>query len=175
MKITQRGCLPLTILILMGLFVLCILSFSVYVMFGFITEGYIQRVAWDRLTFSWFVTRIMPILFFVFANLYIGVIALSFFPYISLTNSGLDVRSLLSKTTINWDEIEGVKYQKLPKGIILVLNRGISNIFHTKFPLINYIYGFLFGIFKPIIFISQDSDAYSQVLNRLKINGVNQI
>jgi hypothetical protein len=168
-KITQKGCLPITILILMGFFFLCITSFSVYFFYGFITEGYLQRVDWAKLNLSWFVTKILPVLFYILANIYIGVVALSFFPHVSLTASGLFVRSLLSKTTIEWDEIKSMRSQSLPKGIILVIDREKSNIFHPKSLFIHHIYGFLFGFFKPIIFISQTSETYAEIFNRMKI------
>jgi hypothetical protein len=167
-KITQKGCLPIAILILMGFFVLCITSFSVYFFYGFITDGYLQRVDWAKLNLSWVATRILPILFYILANIYIGVVALSFFPHVGVTASGLFVRSLLSKTTITWDEIKSVRNQRFPKGIILVIDREKSNIFRPRSLFIQHIYGFLFGFFKPIIFISQASETYSEILNKMK-------
>lgn len=119
----KMGCIPTVLLVIIGVYILCLFSFITYIIYGFFAEGYITFVQWDKLTFSWFVFRILPVLVSMFIPIYLGLLALSFFPIIHLKNTGVIVRSLLSKTSIRWDEIENMKPLIWPEGVLLVINR----------------------------------------------------
>jgi hypothetical protein len=167
MYIRQKGCLPTFVnvigTILIGYFIIASIIYSVNKAIS-LSSLYPINEALGRTIVIFliliFIVSLIPILF--------GMFLLTMFPRIKIIDTGISYKYLyFFNKTIAWKEISSIIELKFPKGYsALILSRNGFFLLNGLF--LNWLYGVLFRLYKPILLISGGLEDKDEFIGQIK-------